>query len=57
MLRFGMVVIGAPDMDRAERFWCEALGYRLRYNQDAGDWREVAPAGACLCVPGRARVL
>lgn len=45
MLRFGMVVIGAADMDRAERFWCEALGYRLRYSQDAGDWRELAPAG------------
>lgn len=31
MLRFGVVVIGAQDMDRAERFWCSALGYEERY--------------------------
>jgi len=41
MLRSGVVVIGAQDMDRAERFWCSALGYEERYRQDGGDWREL----------------
>jgi len=43
VLRFGLVVLGAADMDRAERFWSEALGYRLRLTQNGGDWRELEP--------------
>jgi catechol 2,3-dioxygenase-like lactoylglutathione lyase family enzyme len=55
MLRFGMVVIGAHDMDRAERFWCTALGYEERYRQDGGDWRELQSANGSGSVIGLQR--
>jgi catechol 2,3-dioxygenase-like lactoylglutathione lyase family enzyme len=42
MLRMGLTVVGAADMDRAERFWAAALGYTLRENI-AGHWRVLAP--------------
>jgi catechol 2,3-dioxygenase-like lactoylglutathione lyase family enzyme len=44
MLRFGMAVLGAADMDRAERFWSAALGYTLREKEADGRWRVLAPA-------------
>jgi catechol 2,3-dioxygenase-like lactoylglutathione lyase family enzyme len=34
MLAFGITVIGVTDLDRAVRFWTEALGL-----VDAGEWR------------------
>jgi len=43
MLRFGMTVLGAADMDRAERFWSAALGYTLREREADGCWRVLAP--------------
>jgi catechol 2,3-dioxygenase-like lactoylglutathione lyase family enzyme len=43
MVRLGMTVIGAADMDRAERFWSAALGYRRRESQAGGHWRVLAP--------------
>jgi Glyoxalase-like domain len=46
MLRFGMAVLGAVDMDRAERFWSAALGYTLREKEADGRWRVLAPAQA-----------
>ena len=55
MLRFGMVVIGAGDMDRAEMFWREALRYRLRYSQDSGDWRELEPSSGTGTIIGLQR--
>ena len=27
MLHVGVVALGVTDVDRAARFWCEALGY------------------------------
>lgn len=42
-MRFGVVVIGAEDIGRAELFWTQALGYQLRGTQLGGDWRELAP--------------
>jgi catechol 2,3-dioxygenase-like lactoylglutathione lyase family enzyme len=45
MVRFGMVVIGAADMDRAERFWSAALGYERREIEVGGHWRVLAPEG------------
>jgi catechol 2,3-dioxygenase-like lactoylglutathione lyase family enzyme len=43
VLRFGLVVIGAADLDRAERFWCQALGYDVLVTQLGGSWRELGP--------------
>jgi catechol 2,3-dioxygenase-like lactoylglutathione lyase family enzyme len=43
MLRFGMTVTGAADMDRAERFWRSALGYTLRETAADGRWRVLCP--------------
>jgi catechol 2,3-dioxygenase-like lactoylglutathione lyase family enzyme len=43
MMRMGLTVIGAADMDRAERFWSAALGYTLRENV-GGHWRVLCPA-------------
>jgi catechol 2,3-dioxygenase-like lactoylglutathione lyase family enzyme len=45
MLRLGMTVIGATDLDRAERFWAAALGYRLRESGAGGHWRVLGPVG------------
>lgn len=44
MLRFGLTVIGAADMDRAEQFWSAALGYTLREDV-GGHWRVLSPPG------------
>jgi catechol 2,3-dioxygenase-like lactoylglutathione lyase family enzyme len=44
MLRLGLIVIGAADMDRAERFWSAALGYHRREIEADGRWRVLAPA-------------
>jgi catechol 2,3-dioxygenase-like lactoylglutathione lyase family enzyme len=43
MLRIGMTVLGAADMDRAERFWSAALGYARREAGAGGRWRVLAP--------------
>ena len=45
MLRFGLTVIGAEDLDRAEWFWCQALGYEVLLTQSGGNWRELGPPG------------
>ena len=37
-------MLGAADMDRAERFWSAALGYTLREKEADGSWRVLAPA-------------
>ena len=29
MLTFGVVVLGVTDRQRAEEFWCAALGYQV----------------------------
>jgi catechol 2,3-dioxygenase-like lactoylglutathione lyase family enzyme len=55
VLKLGMIVMGAADMDRAERFWTEALGYRLGVAQDGGDWRELVPADGDGAVIGLQR--
>ncbi|MGI8684610.1 MAG: VOC family protein [Acidimicrobiales bacterium] len=40
MLHIGVVVLGVSDVDRAARFWCDALGYDRR--QDGfGGWAMV----------------
>jgi catechol 2,3-dioxygenase-like lactoylglutathione lyase family enzyme len=46
VLKFGVVALGVSDIQRAARFWSEALGYTLR--QDGfGGWANVLmpPAG------------
>jgi catechol 2,3-dioxygenase-like lactoylglutathione lyase family enzyme len=45
MLRLGTIVIGATEMDRAERFWTAALGYQRREGRGDTDWRVLGPAG------------
>ena len=41
-----MVVLGVGEVDRAARFWCEALGYEIR-TDGFGGWAAVltSPAG------------
>ena len=47
MLTFGVVVLGVTDRQRAEEFWCAALGYRVR-EDEFGGWAKVLgpPDGA-----------
>lgn len=47
MLNLGVVVLGVSDVERAERFWCAALGYEKRPGEFGG-WGTVLqpPAGA-----------
>lgn len=40
MLRFGVVVLGVVDVDRAAAFWCETLGYEIR-TDGFGGWAVV----------------
>jgi catechol 2,3-dioxygenase-like lactoylglutathione lyase family enzyme len=40
MLRFGVVVLGVTDRQRAEAFWCAALGYQVR-EEPYGGWARV----------------
>src|SRR4029077_7226077 len=40
MLTFGVVVLGVPDRQRAEDFWCAALGYQL-HEGPFGGWARV----------------
>lgn len=46
MLSVGVVVLGVGEVDRAARFWCEALGYEVR-TDGFGGWATVLipPAG------------
>jgi catechol 2,3-dioxygenase-like lactoylglutathione lyase family enzyme len=46
VLRLGLVALGVSDVQRAARFWCEALGYELREG-GFGGWATVLtpPAG------------
>jgi catechol 2,3-dioxygenase-like lactoylglutathione lyase family enzyme len=44
MLTFGVVVLGVTDRQRAEGFWCAALGYRVREDGFGGWARVLAPA-------------
>ena len=45
MLTFGVVVLGVTDRQRAEDFWCAALGYQVR-EDGFGGWAKI------LCPPG-----
>ncbi|HEV2373785.1 MAG TPA: VOC family protein [Streptosporangiaceae bacterium] len=40
MLTFGVVVLGVDDVERAARFWCQALGYQTR-TDGFGGWSTV----------------
>jgi catechol 2,3-dioxygenase-like lactoylglutathione lyase family enzyme len=40
MLTFGVVVLGVTDRQRAEEFWCAALGYQVR-GEPYGGWASV----------------
>ena len=40
MLTFGVVVLGVTDRQRAEEFWCAALGYQAR-EEPFGGWARV----------------
>jgi predicted enzyme related to lactoylglutathione lyase len=37
VLRFGVVVLGVQDVERAAGFWCQALGY-VRRGEPFGGW-------------------
>lgn len=37
MLHVGVIALGVDDVDRAARFWCEALGYNRR-EDGFGGW-------------------
>ena len=47
MLHVGVVALGVSDVDRAARFWCEALGYDRRVD-GFGGWSVVLvpPSGS-----------
>ena len=47
MLHVGVVALGVSDVDRAARFWCEALGYQRR-EDGFGGWATVLepPSGS-----------
>jgi catechol 2,3-dioxygenase-like lactoylglutathione lyase family enzyme len=45
MLTFGVVVLGVSDRARAEKFWCAALGYRVRDDGFGGWARVLEPPG------------
>jgi catechol 2,3-dioxygenase-like lactoylglutathione lyase family enzyme len=47
MLGFGVVVLGVGDVQRAQEFWCAALGYKVR-EDGFGGWAKVLipPDGA-----------
>jgi catechol 2,3-dioxygenase-like lactoylglutathione lyase family enzyme len=40
MLTFGVVVLGVTDRQRAEQFWCAALGYQV-HEGPYGGWASV----------------
>ena len=40
MLTFGVVVLGVTDRQRAEEFWCAALGYQV-HEGPFGGWARV----------------
>ena len=40
MVHIGVLAIGVSDVERAARFWCEALGYRRR-EDGFGGWSVV----------------
>ena len=54
MLTFGVVVLGVTDRQRAEDFWCAALGYQVREEPFGGWARVLAPpagqAGAMIAL-------
>jgi catechol 2,3-dioxygenase-like lactoylglutathione lyase family enzyme len=45
MLAFGVVVLGVTDRQRAEEFWCAALGYEVRTDGFGGWARVLTPPG------------
>ena len=45
MLTFGVIVLGVADRQRAEEFWCAALGYRVRDDRFGGWGRVLEPPG------------
>ena len=45
MLTYGVVVLGVADAQRAEEFWCAALGYQARWDGWGGWARVLVPPG------------
>jgi catechol 2,3-dioxygenase-like lactoylglutathione lyase family enzyme len=45
MIGFGVVVLGVTDRQRAEEFWCAALGYQVREGRFGGWGRVLIPPG------------
>jgi catechol 2,3-dioxygenase-like lactoylglutathione lyase family enzyme len=45
MLTFGVVVLGVTDRQRAEEFWCAALGYEVREDRFGGWAKVLGPPG------------
>jgi catechol 2,3-dioxygenase-like lactoylglutathione lyase family enzyme len=45
MLTFGVAVLGVTDRQRAEEFWCAALGYEVRMDGFGGWARVLTPPG------------
>jgi len=43
MLTFGVVVLGVTDRQRAEEFWCAALGYQVGGGPSCGWARVLTP--------------
>ena len=44
MLRLGFPVIGVTDLDRAARFWTEALGLAVSEEWSSDEWRTLTTA-------------
>lgn len=48
MLTYGLLVLGATDRERAERFWCAALGYEVRRDGYGGFLSVLTPPGGAV---------
>lgn len=48
MLGYGVLVLGITDRERAERFWCAALGYEVRRDGYGGFQSLLTPPGGAV---------
>jgi catechol 2,3-dioxygenase-like lactoylglutathione lyase family enzyme len=48
MLTYGVLVLGVRDRERAERFWCAALGYEVRRDGYGGFMSVLTPPGGAV---------
>lgn len=48
MLTYGVLVLGVNDRERAERFWCAALGYEVRRDGYGGFHSLLTPPGGAV---------